>query len=80
LAAGRGQTDQDIAFEEAVNRHTVELWRQRIRKEGISAVWEIRDGRGRKPLYDLAKRDAIVNATLHGKHKQVKSVCIRRPG
>ena len=64
LAAGAGQGDQEIAFNEEVNRHTVRLWRQRVREQGIGAVWEINEGRGRKPGYDLAKRDAIVTATL----------------
>jgi transposase len=69
LAAGKGQPDQEIAFEEAVNRHTVGLWRHRVRTEGIVAVWEIHAGRGRKPQYDMAQRDAMVTATLRSKPK-----------
>jgi hypothetical protein len=42
MAASQGHEDQEIAFEEAVNRHTVCLWRNRVRTEGIGAVWEIR--------------------------------------
>jgi transposase len=30
-------------------------------------VWEIAAGRGRKPRYDLAQRDALIEATLHTK-------------
>lgn len=69
LAMGRGEEDQQIAFAEAVNRHTVRLWRNRVREEGIGSVWEIRSGRGRKPRYNTAKWDAIVEATLHSKPK-----------
>ena len=69
LAAWKGQEDQEIAFEEAVNRHTVSLWRHRVCAEGIGAVWEIQAGRGRKPQYEMGKRDAMVEATLHSKPK-----------
>lgn len=69
LAAGRGLGDQEIAWEEDVNRHTVSLWRHRIREEGIGAVWEIRAGRGRKSPYRPAQRDAMIKATLHTKPK-----------
>jgi len=69
LAAWKGQEDQAIAFEEAVNRHTVSLWRHRVCAEGIGTVWEIQAGRGRKPQYDIGKRDAMVEATLHTKPK-----------
>jgi transposase len=64
LAAGAGHPDREIAFSEEVHRHTVGLWRHRVRAEGIGTVWEIGEGRGRKPVYDLARRDAIVRATL----------------
>ena len=67
LAAGAGQEDQEIALNEEVNRHTVRLWRQRVRLQGIGAVWEIGEGRGRKPVHDLAMRDAIVAATLQSR-------------
>lgn len=69
LAAGQGHSDQEIAFEQEVHRHTVRLWRHRMRTEGIGAVWEIQAGRGRKPQYGLAHRDAIVTATLRDKPK-----------
>jgi transposase len=52
-----------------VNRHTVELWRKRVRELGIGQVWEMAPGRGCKPHYDQAKRDAIINATLQTKPK-----------
>jgi len=64
VAAGAGQPDVEIASTFGVNRHTVALWQQRVREAGIDAVWEIQGGRGRKPQYDQAKRDALIAATL----------------
>ncbi len=52
-----------------INRHTAALWRKRVAPQGIGCVWEIAAGRGRKPQYDQAKRDAIVEATLQTKPK-----------
>lgn len=69
MAMGEGEEDQQIALDEGVNRHTVCLWRNRVREEGIGTVWEIRPGRGRKPQYDMGKWDAIVDATLRSKPK-----------
>jgi len=67
LAAAAGQQDLAIAATHGVNRHTIALWRQRVRRLGIGAVWEIDVGRGRKPQYDQAKRDALIVATLQTK-------------
>jgi transposase len=69
LAAGRGLSDQDIAGEHDVHRHTVRLWRHRIRVEGIGTVWENRAGRGRKSPYSLAQRESWIAATLQTKPK-----------
>ena len=60
-----------IAERLGVNRHAVELWRRRVRQKGIGQVWEIAHGRGRKPHYGQAKRDAIINATLQSKPKRM---------
>jgi transposase len=64
LAAAAGQPDLAIAAAHGVNRHTAALWRERVREAGIRAVWEIREGRGRKPQYGQRWRDALVAATL----------------
>jgi transposase len=56
----------------------VELWRGRVRDLGIDQVWEIASGRGRKPHYDQAKRDAIINATLQTKPKGMTHWSCRR--
>ena len=65
--AGRGNVA--IADELGVSRPTVQLWRKRVRDQGIGQVWEIAPGRGRKPHYDQAKRDEIIKATLQTKPK-----------
>ncbi len=69
LGASEGKTNQALAAQLNVNRHTVELWRQRGRLEGIQGLWEVAAGRGRKPLYDQVRRDAIITATLQTKPK-----------
>ena len=69
LGASEGKTNQALAAQLNVNRHTVELWRQRGGLEGIQGLWEVAAGRGRKPLYDQVRRDAIITATLQTKPK-----------
>jgi len=78
LGASEGKTNQALATQLHVNRHTVELWRQRGRAEGIQGLWEVAAGRGRKPLYDQARRDAIVTATLQTKPKGMTHWSCRR--
>jgi transposase len=67
LAAVAGQDNARIAAQLQVSRPTVQLWRKRVLEQGIGAVWKIAPGRGRKPLYDQATREAIIEATLHSK-------------
>ena len=69
LAAAAGKQDLEIADAYGINRHTSALWRQRVRAQGIAAVWEIQPGRGRKPVLSQAKRDAMIAATLRTKPK-----------
>ena len=69
LAARAGQPNQVIAANFKISRPTVNLWRKRVRDLGIGQVWEIAPGRGRKPRYDQARRDAIIKATLQTKPK-----------
>ena len=67
LRAVAGQDNVAIAAELKVSRPTVQLWRKRVREQGIGEVWKIAPGRGRKPRYDQATREAIVEATLQSK-------------
>ena len=69
LMALAGEQNQEIATRLGVSRPTVNLWRQRVRDGGIGEVWEMAPGRGRKPQYDQARRDAIINSTLQSKPK-----------
>jgi transposase len=69
LGALAGEQNQAMAARLQISRPTVNLWRKRVRDLGIGQVWEIAPGRGRKPNYDQATRDAIINATLQTKPK-----------
>lgn len=64
LAAAAGYQDRHIAVALKTHRHTVALWRDRVRRQGIGCVWEIATGRGRKVHYGAAKVAALVAATL----------------
>jgi transposase len=67
LGALAGEDNVSIAEELEVSRATVQLWRKRVHESGIGEVWQIAAGRGRKPHYDQAKRDRIIEATLQSK-------------
>ena len=67
LGALAGQQNVAISEELGVSRPTILQWRKRVREQGIGEVWKIAPGRGRKPQYDQAKRDEIINATLQSK-------------
>jgi len=69
LGAASGQSDNAIAAELAVNRHTVRLWRERLAEQGLPGLWEIASGRGRKPSYGPAKIQEIIDTTLQSKPK-----------
>jgi transposase len=62
-----GENNVAIAEELGISRPTVQLWRKRVSKQGIGEVWEIAPGRGRKPQYDQAQHDQIIEATLQSK-------------
>src|SRR5512132_821868 len=69
LAALAGQDNVSIAEQLRESRPTVQLWRKRVREQGIGELWKIAPGRGRKPQYDQATRDSIIQATLRSKPK-----------
>jgi transposase len=56
LLKGRGESDEVIAGEVGVSRHTCRLWRQRYEREGAQGLWSIAEGRGRKMSEGLAER------------------------
>jgi hypothetical protein len=49
LAAAQGQQDKRIADDLNLNFKTVALWRKRFVREGPDSLWEVAEGRGRKP-------------------------------
>ena len=67
LLKATGSTDEEIAEEVGVNRHTCRLWRQRFVEAGPDGLWEVKAGRGRKPTTGLAEK--IIRATLETKPK-----------
>jgi len=69
LLAAEAKQDLEIASELDINRHTAALWRKRFQAEGLDSVWQIRPGRGRKPLDDEKKVAARVEATVQTKPK-----------
>ena len=69
LGALAGQDNVALAEQLDVSRPTVQPWRKRVSEQGIGEVWEIAPGRGRKPQYDQATRNQIIEATLHSKPK-----------
>jgi len=65
LLAHQGESDVAIAEQLGLSRHTCRLWRERFKREGAEGLWEVSEGRGRKPQPGLAQR--IVEATLRSK-------------
>jgi transposase len=69
LAAAEGQSDSRIAQELETNRKTVVLWRARFAEKGVSSLWEVAPGRGRKATYGAEKIKEILDATLQSTPK-----------
>ena len=67
LAAAQGQEDKLIAQDLGINFKTVALWRTRFVSEGPDSLWEVAEGRGRKPTITSEEVEQIINATLQTK-------------
>src|SRR3974377_1549676 len=67
LAAAGGQLDKLIAADLDLNVKTVALWRKRFVGEGPDCLWEVAEGRGRKPVLTAEEIEKIVDATLQTK-------------
>jgi transposase len=67
LLNDQGWSDLRIATELGLNRHTCRLWRERFARSGADSLWEVAEGRGRKPQAGLARR--ILKTTLQRKPK-----------
>ena len=64
LAAAQGLENNLIAEEMEINFKTVALWRRRFLAEGPDCLWEVAEGRGRKPSLGQEDIERIVDATL----------------
>jgi transposase len=67
LAAARSHPDKFIAEDLEINFKTVALWRKRFVDEGPDCLWEVAEGRGRKPTLTAGDVQRIVGATLRTK-------------
>lgn len=65
LAAAVGTSNNRIARTLSVGRPTVILWRERFTEGGLSALQEIKEGRGRKRVISEKKVQKIIEDTLH---------------
>lgn len=69
LAAAKGDENGVVADDLGINFKTVALWRKRFVAEGPDCLWEVAEGRGRKPRLSAADVERIVDATLQTKPK-----------
>ncbi len=69
LWASAGKAEAAIAAELNINRKTVRLWKDRFAAKGLSSLWQIAPGRGRKPTYSSEQIKAMIDATLQSKPK-----------
>jgi transposase len=67
LAAAQGQQDKSIAADLDINFKTAALWRKRFVSDGPDCLWEVAEGRGRKPSLTSEDIERIVDATLQTK-------------
>lgn len=67
LAAANGEQNDLIAGNLGLNVKTIALWRKRFAAEGSDCLWEVAEGRGRKPTLTAKAIEGIVEATLQTK-------------
>ena len=65
LLKAQGNSDEVIAGQVGMSRHTCRLWRKRYEQDGAQGLWHIAPGRGRKMQEGLAQR--VIKATLETK-------------
>jgi transposase len=73
LSAG-GEPDRAVARQLGVNRHTVRLWRQRFREQGLAGL-EDAPGRGRKPVLDSKVKAAILTGAVQPPANRTRWSC-----
>ena len=67
VGATTGRSEAVIATECGVDRKTVRLWRKRFAAGGLSTLWAIAPGRGRKATYDAERVKQVLDTTLQSK-------------
>src|SRR5271157_3268041 len=76
LRSAEGKSDEAIAKELDINRHTCRLWRERFASCGADCLWEVEAGRGRKSQAGLAQR--IIEATPAGRGRKSQAGLAQR--
>lgn len=74
LLAADGHSDLAVAAQLAVNRHTVRLWRRRFSEKGLAGLKDA-PGRGRKPVLDNHRREAILTGAVRPPASRVRWSC-----
>ena len=74
LLCAAGSTDQAVAEQLGVNRHTVRLWRQRFCQQGLAGLQDA-PGRGRKPVLDNQVKEAIVTGAVRPPAQRTRWSC-----
>ena len=67
VGATTGRSEAVIATECGVDRKTVRLWRKRFAAGGLSTLWAIAPGRGRKATYDAERVKQVLDTTQQSK-------------
>ena len=66
LLAAQGKSNQEIAVQLGIHRHSAALWRQRFAQQGLRGLEE-KNRRGRKKLYEAEAVEIIIDTTLSTK-------------
>ena len=74
LLSAAGQPDRAVAQQLGVNRHTVRLWRQRFREQGLAGL-EDAPGRGRKPVLANKVKEAILTGAVQPPANRTRWSC-----
>jgi transposase len=64
--AAQGKSNQEIAVQLGIHRHSAALWRQRFAQQGLRGLEE-KTRRGRKKLYEAEAVETIIDTTLSTK-------------
>ena len=74
LLSAAGAADLAVARQLGVNRHTVRLWRQRFREQGLAGL-EDAPGRGRKPALASKVKEAILTGAVQPPANRTRWSC-----